>query len=199
MNLRGFLQRTRSRRQFLRVGRRTRMHNSSTITIMVGFSINQLPRELITLILQDAMSTSINPPVISCLICCKLWYSIGLPIVYRDVVLEDWNLHRLIPRFKTAIWHQFQVSNTRSLGMQRLFEGHGGTGKSLVRPMQGLSTFKRSPFALTGIVCFTRFTSLVYSAVPYKPFDISRKPYSHTSPYHSSSPIHTSLTANTAI
>lgn len=64
-------------------------------------SINQLPLEVLATILDHAKQppvvssfeqTKPDSTIFSCLLCCKKWHDIALPIIYHDVSLHNDNL-----------------------------------------------------------------------------------------------------------
>lgn len=58
--------------------------------------INKLPPEVLFLILDyvrqpSSASLSSHSSVLSCLLCCKAWYTVTLPMIYRNIVLRIHN------------------------------------------------------------------------------------------------------------
>lgn len=88
---------------------------------MAGFTINNLSQELIAIILHHARQPSssfpADPGIISCLLCYKLWYSIGLQVVYRDVIVTTLIWHRFAQRFAHIEDHQSTLQMIKSLTM----------------------------------------------------------------------------------
>lgn len=88
---------------------------------MTSSPINKLPPEVLSIILyyvgQPASdSLSSHSSVLSCLLCCKAWYSITLPRIYRDIVLRIHNLKRFINQFlRPSSWNNDILQLIQSL------------------------------------------------------------------------------------
>ena len=60
-----------------------------------------LPNEILSSLLLEVKVTSGAYSFLQCLLCCKTWHDMGLPILYRDVLLTDSNLGAFVRCCKT--------------------------------------------------------------------------------------------------
>lgn len=85
--------------------------------------INKFPAELMIQVLNHVKlpsshsfsSKSVKPDssIVSCLLCCKRWHDIALQVIYRDVVLQNHNLHLFTQQ--SLLQAPGVLNNTRSL------------------------------------------------------------------------------------
>lgn len=85
--------------------------------------IDTFPAELLIQVLEYvqlpssvvSFSKTVKPDssIVSCLLCCKRWYEIALQVIYRDVVLQNHNLHLFTK--KSPLHSHDALKNIRSL------------------------------------------------------------------------------------
>lgn len=61
--------------------------------------INQLPEELLFAIFQQVHNGTRPGSFIACLLCCKHWYNVGLPLLFMAIVLRESNLEVFLTQF----------------------------------------------------------------------------------------------------
>lgn len=86
--------------------------------------IDSFPPELMIQVLEyvqlppslSSLSRTVKPDssIVSCLLCCKRWHEIALQVIYRDIVLQNHNLH-LFAQQSPLLQPPDVLENTRSL------------------------------------------------------------------------------------
>lgn len=61
--------------------------------------INDLPQELLIVILERVRNTTSPLSFVSCLLCCRRWYDLGLPLICDVILLKRSNLETFLTRF----------------------------------------------------------------------------------------------------
>lgn len=61
--------------------------------------MDKLPEEILLMIFQHVQSPSQQRSFVSCLLCCHLWYRIGLPLLCNEIKLGNFNLERFLVYF----------------------------------------------------------------------------------------------------
>lgn len=56
----------------------------------------RLPNEILSSVLLEVKATSDPSSFLRCLSCCKRWHEVGIPILYRDVLLTDSNVSAFV-------------------------------------------------------------------------------------------------------
>lgn len=58
--------------------------------------MDKLPVEVLHTILEHAKNTRRPERFFSCLLCCHLWHDIGLPLMYKEILVYKWNMLRFL-------------------------------------------------------------------------------------------------------
>ena len=64
--------------------------------------INELPQEVLLIILKQVRYTSSPFSFVSCLLSCRRWYDLGLPLLRSVILLRNSNLESFVTRFSHA-------------------------------------------------------------------------------------------------
>lgn len=98
--------------------------------------MDKLPEELLYLILQHAQNSPNQRSFIKCLLCCRLWYKVGLPLFCQGVKLRNWNIMsfiELFPRENLAMVKFLTLSIRASFDPVRLARSGSYTDSGLLQ------------------------------------------------------------------
>lgn len=62
----------------------------------------RLPNEILSSLLLEVNATSEPSPFPDCLLCCKTWHEVAIPILYRDILLTHFNISASVRCFKSS-------------------------------------------------------------------------------------------------
>lgn len=72
----------------------------SLLSFAITSSMDQLPEHLLYIVLQNVRGMSKQSSFFSCLLSCRLWYDIGLPLLHNAITLRNRNLKNFLFRFQ---------------------------------------------------------------------------------------------------
>lgn len=59
----------------------------------------RVPNEILSKVLLEVKVNSVASSLLQCILCCQTWHDMGMPILYRDVLLTDSNLEAFIRHY----------------------------------------------------------------------------------------------------